>query len=204
MLTLTIKDLKLLLRDKAAVFWVLGFPLVLGILSGTVFGGSSQASAIKIAVVDQDASKESQAFVARLKKSTAVAVTDAKLADAETKVRKGDLAAYVEIAKGYGEAERKFQSSQITIGTDPSRKAESGMLQGVISEAAYGGLKEKFSDPKAMTASSAATLADIEQSDMPVDQKAALRTLMEGVQKYGASMPAGSAGGGMQGPKIVS
>ena len=59
MWTIAAKDLKVLIRDKMAVFWVLGFPLMIAILFGSIFGGSGAASKMKIAIADQDRSADS-------------------------------------------------------------------------------------------------------------------------------------------------
>ena len=37
--TLALKDLKLLIRNRASLFWILGFPLLLALFFGLVFGG---------------------------------------------------------------------------------------------------------------------------------------------------------------------
>ena len=122
------KDIKLLLRDKTALFWALVFPLMIAILFGSIFGGSNGTSAIKIALDDQDQSKQSMELAKRLASSDAVKITapDKGVAAANA-VRKADLAAYVVIPKGYGEAASRFQYANgpaIQVGIDPSRKAE--------------------------------------------------------------------------------
>ena len=37
--TLAIKDLRLLVRDRVSLFWVLAFPLLLALFFGSMFGG---------------------------------------------------------------------------------------------------------------------------------------------------------------------
>src|SRR4051812_32009189 len=107
---LAAKDIKLLLRDKAALFWVLIFPLMIAILFGSVFGGSNGSSAIKIALIDQDGSKQSQGLVKRIAGSSAVSIqAPARGVDQIDQVRKGDLTAYIVIPKGYGDAASKMQ-----------------------------------------------------------------------------------------------
>jgi ABC-2 type transport system permease protein len=138
--TLAFKDIKLLLRDKAALFWVLAFPLMIAILFGSIFGGSEGSSAIKIALLDQDGSKQSKALADRIRDSRAVAIQAPKDGvDPMNQVRKGDLSACIVIPRGYGDAASKMQYASgpaLRIAIDPSRTAEKGMLQGVVSEAA--------------------------------------------------------------------
>jgi ABC-2 type transport system permease protein len=208
MWNLASKDLKILLRDKAALFWVFMFPLLIGMMFGFIFGGEGGGmSPSKIAVIDADGSKESKALVDRLKKSSAVKVTETSLDAGLKSVRKGDISAYVLVPKGFGEASQRFQAGEkpIKIGSDPSRKAEAGMLQGVIAEAAYADMQKKFSDPVSMQASAKDALAELDKaSDMPADQKENLKGLLSALDKYGASGAATGPGGqaGMQGPKI--
>lgn len=55
-LTLALKDIKLILRDKAGLFWIIGFPLLMALFFGAIFGGSggSSVSSVEIAIVDED------------------------------------------------------------------------------------------------------------------------------------------------------
>src|SRR4051812_42392510 len=76
--TLARKDLKLLIRDKSAMFWVLIFPLLIAILFGSIFGGSSGVSKINVTLVDEDHSAASSALVAKLRSSSAISLTNAQ------------------------------------------------------------------------------------------------------------------------------
>ncbi|HEY3782430.1 MAG TPA: ABC transporter permease [Fimbriimonadaceae bacterium] len=142
-LTLALKDVKLLVRDKSALFWVLVFPLMIAILFGSIFGGSNGASKIDVVLIDQDNSKQSQELVKGLKDSTALNVlapaqSDA-LSAAKESVRKGNLSAYILIPKGFGHEVQTFQYAKgpaIQLGIDPSHQAEAGMLQGIATGAA--------------------------------------------------------------------
>ena len=198
-LALAAKDLRLLCRDKAALFWVLAFPLLIGILFGSIFGGEGQASASKIAIVDEDGTAESRALAARLKKSPAVRVSELGLGPAKDRVRRGDLTAYVRIPQGYGEADRQFKSPRIEVGVDPARKAEIGMLQGVISQAAFEGLGEKFSNPSSMVGSIDSALAT---SGAVNAQTRRFLTELKAFMESGASAASQDEGFGFQGPKI--
>jgi len=205
---LAAKDLRILWRDKASLFWVLVFPLLIGILFGSIFGGDGASNASKIAVVDEDGSAESQSFVARLKKSSAVNVSEIPLAQASDKVRRGDLSAYVHIAKGYGLAEREFRSGGaiIRVGVDPARKAEAGMLQGVISQAAFEGLGERFSNPSSMSGTLDSSIANLNTATgMAPEQRAGTQRFLKELKQFlgsGAATTGQTQGFGFQGPKI--
>lgn len=206
-LTLALKDVKLLLRDKAALFWVLVFPLLIAILFGSIFGGSNESNAIKIAVIDQDQTKESKGLVERLGSSKAVSIKAPEGKDPVDEVRRGNLSAYVLIPKGYGEAARTMQYDSgpgIQVGIDPSKNAEAGMLQGVVSEAAYKGMSEMFSQPTEMRGSVQEGLKTLQAKNNPQDATT-VRFLGE-LDRYlaagGTMSRDDSSGFSFKGPKI--
>lgn len=210
--TLAIKDIKLLLRDKSAMFWVLVFPLMIAVLFGSIFGGSNGGSKIKVALMDQDGSKESSALMGRLLKSSAleVAKPDAGVTPQDA-VRKGDLSAYVLIPKGYGQAASKFQYATgpaLQIGIDPSRKAEGGMLQGVVSEAAYKGMSDSMAQPADMRQSVQQGLAKLTSEPSSDADATETKRFLNELDRYlasGASTAQGASGSfSFEGPKIES
>jgi ABC-2 type transport system permease protein len=152
LLTLALKDLRLLLRDRAGLFWVLFFPLLMAIFFGSIMGGGDDdgANTLPIAVVDEDGTDASRAFADRLAKSEALRVEPLTRAEAIDAVRKGRLVAYVALAKGFGEAGGlPFGADQpIEVGIDPSRRAEKGYLEGILMQSSFEGLVDQFSDPR--------------------------------------------------------
>lgn len=149
--TLAVKDLRLLARDRMAVFWVIGFPLIMAFLFGAMFGGGggegdAAASAIPIALVDAEGSAESKAFAASLEASKDVAVT--RVADrdaARRRVLSGDAAAYVVLVGDFaGPGMLGGKPPRSEVGAAPSRRAEAGMLRGVLMQAAAEKLRAAF------------------------------------------------------------
>ena len=67
-LALTGKDLKLILRDRWALFWIIAFPLLYSLFFGAIFGGGGDEGrgSMSIAIVDEDATAESRALIERL------------------------------------------------------------------------------------------------------------------------------------------
>jgi len=153
-ITLAAKDLLLLWRDKFGLFWVAVFPLLFAVFFGSIFSmGSKGPSAISIALVDQDSTQESQAFVEKL---STMKELDAKIVgfeDAKNMVRKGRVAAYVVVEEGYSANSDFIFAGEvpIKIGSDPSRKAESAYLQGILMKTMYEGFQERMSNPVKMT-----------------------------------------------------
>jgi len=147
------KDMLLLLRDKAALFFTVGFPLLMAVFFGTVFSGGSSGSGISLAIADQDNSAESRAYIETLNQSAALRV---KLLDEELareKVRKGKISAMIVIPEGFGKARESLfdgVTPQIELGIDPGRKAAAGMLEGLLMAQAAKDMQKKFTDTSQM------------------------------------------------------
>jgi ABC-2 type transport system permease protein len=137
-LILAVKDLRLLSRDWFGMLWILVFPLIFALFFGSIAGGGDrETSPLAIAVVDQDRSRGSENYITKLKgKKNTLAVEDLALDSARAKVRKGELAAFVLLKPGFGEAGGigPAQTPALELGIDPRRRAEAGMLQGLLME----------------------------------------------------------------------
>ncbi len=138
-LVMAIKDLRLLFRDKLGAFFIIGFPILMGIFFGMVMGGPSSGSSrakMKIAIVDLDQSSLSAKFVSLLESNESIEVIETELELAKEGVRKGQRLAMLVLNEGFGETAGIFweKPPTIQIGVDPSRSAESAMLQGMILE----------------------------------------------------------------------
>ncbi|MEO1279428.1 MAG: ABC transporter permease, partial [Planctomycetota bacterium] len=86
-LVLAWKDLRLLLRDKAAFFFTAIFPLVFGVLFGAVFSGAAGGDgpqSLGVAIADLDQTEDSRALLdtftadSRLEATNAVDAREAK------------------------------------------------------------------------------------------------------------------------------
>jgi linearmycin/streptolysin S transport system permease protein len=140
------KDLVLLLRDRMALFWVIAFPLLIAILFGAMFGGSGRkgddvnpgSGAIPIALVDAERSPESTEFARRIEASKDVKVVRAAdVAAANAVVLSGEVAAYLVLEGDFaGPGMLGGKPPRVRIGYAPSRRAESGMLRGIVLDTA--------------------------------------------------------------------
>jgi ABC-2 type transport system permease protein len=133
------KDLRVLTRVRSGMFFTFIWPLVVAVLFGVVFAGQSASTprALRVVVVDDDATERSRAFVARLETSGDFAIDRASRTAAEAMVRRGQRAAYVVIAKGFEEAAQKMFSGpprRFEIGSDPARQAEAWMIEGLLTQ----------------------------------------------------------------------
>lgn len=150
-LVLAIKDLRLLMRDKFGLFWLLVFPLLMAFFFGSIFSsGSGNRGSMKVAMIDEDHSVRSEAFIEKLDASSAVTVIRTTADSARTMVKQGKAVAFLIVKPGFGDLTRMFSGDTTTTlvaGIDPSRSAEIGYLKGMIMEAWFSQVKSIFSSP---------------------------------------------------------
>jgi ABC-2 type transport system permease protein len=136
---LALKDLKLLLRDRTAAFFILAFPVLMGLFFGMMMGGNSGSGRgkIKLAVVDEDETELSRRFVSALEQNENLAVDAAELNAAREQVRKADSTGMLVIPKGFAQTAGIFWEPQpeLQLGLDPARAAEGAMLEGFTMQA---------------------------------------------------------------------
>ena len=164
------KDIRLLQRDRVGFFFVFFFPLIYSIFFGAIFSGAGEGGmgAVKIALVDEDESGASREFGRLLEESTAFNVTRSGRAEATDMVRRGDQSAYVILPKGFQESvDRIFQaeSIRIAVGVDPGRKAESAMIQGLLTQYAFRTLQDTLTDRLSMRRQAQSAREMIEADD---------------------------------------
>jgi ABC-2 type transport system permease protein len=137
--TVAVKDLRLLLRDRMGLFWVLIFPLLIAILFGAMFRGQNTTTVrpLPVLIVDEDASTLSKQFIEMLKKSPALELHPATRGEAQEALRTQKAAAWIAVPKGF-QSRAGFGSNEplvFDIGIDPARRSEAGILQGLSLEA---------------------------------------------------------------------
>ncbi len=220
-LTLAFKDIKLLLRDKAGLFWIIGFPLLMALLFGAIFGGSGggSVSSVKIAIVDQDNTVYSQKFVEKLSALDMLDVTKTTSDSALSFVRKGEKTAFIKINKGFTKAQNSFQtdSSFLELGVDPSKQFTSELINGMIIKTSFEMMMENFSNPQGILSGISEEMQSIDtSSSMSDDQKKIYKKFFSGLETFidgfDSSIVMGSSGGSensdgsgssfMDGPKI--
>jgi ABC-2 type transport system permease protein len=153
-LTMAIKDLVLITRDWLGLFFIVGFPILMGVFFGAMYSGvGDQGSAkLDVAVVDEDNSPMSAKFVDSLSDSGSVNILKLPRGEALDRVRRGQLVGMICVPQGFGETAgiMWMEGPAIELGVDPSRQAEAGMLQGLIMQAAGKLVMERFQDPASM------------------------------------------------------
>lgn len=146
---LAMKDLRLLVRDRMGLFWVIVFPLLMALFFGSIFSSSGGgARSLRIATVQENVSPLGKMFYDELAKSEVLQVRPLSRDSAQMLVTRGALVAYVEFIGGGDNAFSMFGDSDhsIEVGIDPARRAEAGYLNGLISQAYYKLLQSSMMD----------------------------------------------------------
>jgi ABC-2 type transport system permease protein len=182
------KDLRLLLRDKAGFFFTFFFPLIIAVLFGTIFGGGGGTNAIPIVLVDEDASPGSRAFVDTLVASPELTIRLGTREEATERVRRGKAIAYVALKPGFGEASTRMfwgDPPAAEIGVDPARKAEAGMIEGILMKYSSRRLQGFLADPEAQRRNLQGALAALgEARGVPAEERGDLEQLLGALARY--------------------
>lgn len=133
-ITVAKKDLRLLLRDRVALFWVLGFPLLFALFFGAVMTAAleRETPSLTLAFVDEDRSAYSERLSAALARDTGLELRARSRQQAARDVQRGDAAAYVRVSQGFGDALLDGGRTRIEIGTEASRRREVAHLGDLI------------------------------------------------------------------------
>ena len=181
---MAMKDLRLLSRDKMGAFFIFGFPILMGLFFGVMMGKQSGGGGtkMKIAIVDNDQTEISRQFIQSLMDNDSVEVETDAIESAKESVRKGNRVALLVVEKGFGESAGVFwgETPTIKIGVDPSRSAESAMLQGFVMEAIGQLVSARFQDSSTMTDFIAQSKEDLEANSSMTETNRMLMTAFLG------------------------
>lgn len=180
-LTLAMKDIRLLLRDKGGVFFTFAFPAIYAIFFGLIFTslGDYRGRRIPIFLVDQDRTPQSQAFAAALRDSGEVETADAEYETGVDNVRHGRRPACLVIPPGFGAAREAIlagATTKLQIAIDPARPAESAIVMGAIQRNLMLDVKGLFSDPVRLRAQLATAR---ERLDARTDMNEAMHSALD-------------------------
>jgi ABC-2 type transport system permease protein len=201
--SLATKDLRLLLRDRMDMFFTLVFPLCIAMFFGTVFGGSGggeEPMGLPIAVVDEDQSEVSRAFVASLGADGEFQMTPAASREEGTaRVRRGAVDACVIVPGGFGNAAEGIFSGEpakIEAVVDPSKRATAGMLQGLLTKHAFQQTFGDFSKADKMRARAQKSLAKLRgDPEVPPQVRGTLEPFLSSLDTLFKDLPAAIEGG---------
>ncbi|MFI4916825.1 MAG: ABC transporter permease [Phycisphaerales bacterium JB060] len=141
---LAAKDIRLLTRDRVALFFTLVFPLLFGVLFGAVFSGSATGQgprSLPVAIADLDQSEDSRAVIGRLGGDARIEARPVETREAASEmVRTGQAEAYFVFPAGFGDAAAMpfaGRPMRLEIGSAPGGRATRGLLTGVATRALY-------------------------------------------------------------------
>lgn len=147
--TIAKKDLALLWRDRAGLFWVIGFPLIMALFFGSIFSSGGGPGNVSLGIVNEDQSEYSNAFVDELRKTKSIKARTMPLDSAQQLVRSGKLSAYLKLGKGFGDSwgfSFKPGDTTIEVGIDPSKQMLAGMLDGIVMQSLFATAQSQISD----------------------------------------------------------
>jgi ABC-2 type transport system permease protein len=119
------KDLVLTTRNWLGLFFIVGFPVLMGIFFGSMYGGVGERGSAKldVAVADEDGSPMSAKFIESIAGSGSVNVQKLPRDEALNRVRRGQLVGMIDIPSGFGKTAGMMwlQGPAIELSVDPSR-----------------------------------------------------------------------------------
>ncbi len=173
LMAMVVKDLKLLFRDKVTLFFTFGFPLLFAAFFGSIFSGDSSGSGLSVAVADLDQSTASQQFVQSMDELDELKVEVVSEEQARDLTRRGKKTAFIILQSGFGQDYSSLFSGsppELIVGVDPSRKAEAGLLEGVLMKLGIERFEQAFNNADTLIDQLDQSLAGLENNpDMPQD-----------------------------------
>ncbi len=125
LIALTIANIRSYIRDRAALFWTLAFPLIFIFMFGFIFQGGG-GSGLAFGWVDEDGTPESAQLRAAFEAQETSELQDAARDAALEQMREGQLDAVLVVPAGYGAAIAAGTAgtggpTTLIVYTDPSR-----------------------------------------------------------------------------------
>ena len=142
LLSLTVANVKSLVRDRAALFWTIFFPIMFVFLFGWIFGGSGNAT-ISVGVVDQDGTAASGGLRQAFASVPLLTLHEGTLDAEKAAMQHGDVSAVIVIPKGLQDALVAARSSgtgsvAIALYGDPSQNQTTQVVQASVAQVANG------------------------------------------------------------------
>jgi ABC-2 type transport system permease protein len=187
-LAIALKDLKVLYRVKAAFFFTMVWPLLVAVVFGSLFGGGNRGpSRLAIAVTDEDQTAGSKAFVDGLASREGFDVLRTDDAQARDLVRRGVRVGAIRVPKGFGDASSHLfygTSPKVELRVDPSRQAETSMLQGFLLEQAGKRMQTLFAATGDSRGMVAGMLNDVKKDAKPFAGKDSLQSMLGSLDTF--------------------
>ena len=202
-LALVRKDLKLFFTDRRALVAGLVVPIICGAFFGYLFGGrkgDTEMGKVPVLVIDQDETDVSRELVAQLTSNSSLGINPSTPDAAREAVRKGKVTAAIIIPKNFGnEAGRALFAGgakpAIDLLYDPSHALELNMVKGILNGAVMQTVSKEMFAGKTGQELVTESLARLEKSDLALEDRTALRDLLNGVKNWNEQQERDGAAG---------
>jgi ABC-2 type transport system permease protein len=131
LIALTRANIKSYLRDRAALFWTLAFPLIFIFMFGFIFQSGGGGAALTIAWADADSTAESGQLHDLFTAQGSIELKETSEAEALAMMRAGDVDAVIVVPAGYSATVSSGGGggpAAIKVFTDPSRATLAGSV----------------------------------------------------------------------------
>jgi ABC-type multidrug transport system permease subunit len=134
MLKITIKDIRLFITDRRALLMTFFMPIALISIFAMAFGGENERNAkpMTLVVADLDQSPASIDLITKIDSLKSIEVKRLPADSAERLVKVGDESAMLRFNKGFGDSLKNGSTLPYELRYDPSKAAESAMLQAAL------------------------------------------------------------------------
>jgi len=137
LIALTVANIRSFIRDRAAIFWTLAFPILFVVLFGSIFSGNGPDS-FQVGWVDRDGTPAAGGLRQAFAGVGLFELTDGEQEASLQQMRDGDLDAVIVVPAGLGEAIASGVSSgepiALAVYTDPSQQSQSTTIQQVVGQ----------------------------------------------------------------------
>lgn len=136
-LKIFVYNLKITMRQREALFWLLIFPLLLMLILGIVFGSAGDVK-LRIGLVDLDGTEMSRAIVQAFQGIDALVVEVGNVETERAALRDGDRNGVLIIPAGFSERVTSGEASEVTVIINQSEvttgQITSSTLRGIVGE----------------------------------------------------------------------
>jgi ABC-2 type transport system permease protein len=134
---LTVANVKSLVRDRAALFWTIVFPVMFVFLFGAIFGGGGD-SKISVGFVDQDGTAVSTGIRSAFANVELITIKDGSLEDEKAAMERGDVSAIIVVQHGTQTAVMGKQPISLQVYIDPTKTQTTQVIQGIAAQISNG------------------------------------------------------------------
>lgn len=192
-LAIAVKDLRIVLRDRTAAFFIFLFPLFIALFFGVIFAGPGRSGSgrMPIAIVNESRGEHGAALIEQIAADASVNPTIVPGREEGARgVRRGRFVACVIVPESFDAGMLSLFTGgglSIDLVVDPSRRAEAGLLEGKLNELALRQLSRMFQDAEVVSQATALGRAALALSGMSDEERAGLSSVFGGLDRFTAA-----------------